>query len=199
MKKTIKKLVLDFMELLFIGTAIFIFSWFFLAEPLEVTGGSMEPTLYDKEQLIAEKVSIKFNDIQRGDILVFKNPKNTNILVIKRVIGLPNERFLISDNNVYINSKKLSEDYLRQNTMTKAKGLMEEDVEVLIPSDNYILMGDNRENSSDSRNFGTISKDLIVGRALFVYYPSENLRFLDNIDFFLSSSMVNKLNNALNF
>lgn len=198
MTKTLKKMVWDFIELLFIGTFVFVFSWFFLAEPLEVTGDSMNPTLLDKEQIIAEKVSLKFKDVKRGDIVVFKNPKNKNILVIKRVIGLPNERFLINEGDVYINGKKLTESYLDQETVTKAKGLIQQNVEVKIPNDSYILLGDNRENSTDSRNFGAISKELLFGHALFVYYPSENLRFLNNVDFFLPSRMIDKLNNAIN-
>jgi len=138
----------------------------------------MIPNFRDKEQLIAEKISININNTERGDVIIFKNINENNRLLIKRVIGLPGENLKILDGNVYINGEKLTEDYLKEGTLTTGKRILEEGPEYKIPEDSYVVMGDNREQSNDSREWGYVKKENIVGRVVLVYYPLQNFRFV---------------------
>lgn len=177
--KVIKSLIVDFLELLLISVGIVVFSWFFLAEPLEVSGDSMLPTLLNKEQIVAEKVSINFKELGRGEIAVFKSPENTNNLLIKRVIGLPNEKFKISNGKIFINGDQLIEIYLNGAVKTAGKSEIVDNQEITIPEGSYLFLGDNRENSKDSRDFGLVKEKLLVGRAILVYHPFDNFRLIE--------------------
>jgi signal peptidase I len=178
--KQLSGAIVDFFEMMIIGIGIFVLSIFFLAEPLQVTGDSMNPTLLDKEQIIAEKLTINFSEPHRGDIIVFKNPEKQNILLIKRIVGLPNERLLIDDGKIYINGGLLAETYTKNETYTVGKKTIKEGEEISIPSNSYVVMGDNRENSSDSRDFGPVNEGLLVGKAFLVFNPIENVRLISS-------------------
>ncbi len=190
--------LIDIIEVLFICGVVFFMVWLFLAELVEVTGESMEPTLQNKEQVLIEKVTLGFGEIQRGDIIVFESPETKNKYLIKRVIGLPNETLEIKQGQIYINDKNLNEPYLN-NQSTIGKETIKENTAVKLNENSYVLLGDNRENSTDSRDFGPISKDKILGKAVLVYYPISNLRIIDHVDLFLSFGVVNKLNNSAYF
>lgn len=181
-KHSIGNLILDFLELVLISAVVFIVVYFFVGQLLEVSGESMEPTLRDKERLIAEKLSIKFKELQRGDIVIFVNPKypeQNQRLIIKRVVGLPGETIQISEGKVIINDITLQEDYLPENTITAGRSALEEGASYRIAEDSYVLLGDNREHSRDSREWGAIKIDSIVGRAFFVYYPVSSARLVN--------------------
>lgn len=138
----------------------------------------MLPSFVDKEQIIAEKLSVNLSNVERGDVIIFKNPYENNRLLIKRVIGLPEEKFQILDGFVYINGERIKEDYLAPDTATKGKRLLEEGPEYKIPEDSYVVLGDNRNESNDSREWGYIKTENIVGRTVLVYYPLKNFRFI---------------------
>jgi signal peptidase I len=193
------KILLDFIELLFIGSAVFLLAWIFMAEPLEVSGDSMHPTLRNREQIVAEKVSVKFNDPKRGDIIVIKSPQNQNDLLIKRVVALPNEKLTIKENAIYINDRRLNEPYIMGNNETKGKTAIIEGEDFIVPSDSYVVLGDNRKNSTDSRHFGAVKKQLVIGKAFIVYSPLRELRLLNNVDLFAGSGFVNKFYYAFGF
>ncbi len=176
-RKDIFKLVMDFVETLVIAAGVFIFVYLFIGQLLRVTGDSMMPTFADGEQIIAEKLSVKFNPIKRGQIVIFKLPKNQERLLIKRVVGLPGENIKISGGTVFINDVKLEEPYVH-NELTTQERAMTENIEYKIQPDFYVVMGDNRENSSDSREFGPVAKDLIIGKAFMVYFPFNKIRFI---------------------
>jgi signal peptidase I len=176
--KLMKNIFVDTVEILVISIAIFALAWIFLAEPLEVTGDSMLPTLHTKEQVVAEKVSMNFGDLERQNIVVFHSPENPKILVIKRIIGLPGDVFSIIDGQVYINESKLDEDYLAEGTKTIGKDAIGNNQIISIPEGKFLALGDNRTNSTDSRDFGLVSKDALVGKAVVVYYPIENFRLI---------------------
>ena len=142
---------------------------YFIAQPFIVSGASMERTFHTGEYLIIDQVNYYFNDPQRGDVIVFRYPKDPSKFFIKRVIGLPGEGIDIQGNVVTITSKGgvrtvLSEPYIKsmaQNTtLTETLGDRE-----------YFVMGDNRDASSDSRMWGVLNKDKIVGRALLRLFP----------------------------
>lgn len=176
--KSAKDIIADLIEILIIGVAVFAIAWIFLAEPVEVTGESMYPTLLDKEQLIVEKVSMNFGEVERGDIVVFNSPEQPEILVIKRVIALPGDSVMLSEGNVILNGNTLIEDYLAAETSTRGKLKLKEGESVKVPDGTIFVLGDNRGNSTDSRDFGPISQDSIVGTAYLIYYPMNEFRIV---------------------
>lgn len=149
-----------------------------LGQILEITGDSMYPTLLNKEHILAEKVSYKFADVQRGEIIVFHSPEQNGYLIIKRVIGLPGETVTIKYGLVYINGKVLEEQYLPPGTQTEEGTQIKEGEDFKVPNNTYFVLGDNRNRSIDSRFWGIVNKNLIVGRALFVYKPITKFRLL---------------------
>jgi len=143
----------------------------FVFQPFLVQGPSMEPTFFDKEYLIVEEISYRFNGPQRGDVIVFKSPENPGDYLIKRVIGLPDERVEIKGGEVTIYNDshpagfKLNESYLPPGLMTGG------DLDVQVGSNRYFVLGDNRSVSLDSRSFGVITRQGIVGRVWFRGWP----------------------------
>ena len=141
---------------------------YFLFKPFYVKGASMEPNFFDKEYLIIDELSYRLRAPQRGEVIVFKYPNNPKEYFLKRIIGLPGERVKVSEGQVTVYNKEhpegvvLDEPYLPQDLLTVGNGLP-----VQLDENNYFVMGDNRQNSYDSRRFGPIDKSLIVGRAWF--------------------------------
>lgn len=171
--------LLDLIEISFIAVAVFVLVWAFVGQPLEITGDSMEPTLHNQEQIISEKISGNFSELKRGQIVVFKHPDRPDVLVIKRVVGLPQEKLEIKDGGVYINDNLLEEPYTK-GEVTYGSEVIHSNVNIIIPSDHYVLFGDNRSNSTDSRKWGTIPEEDIVGRGFIVFYPITNIRIIDS-------------------
>jgi len=143
----------------------------FVFQPFLVQGPSMEPSFFDKEYLIVEEISYRFKHPQRGEVVVFRSPNNPKDYLIKRVIGLPNERVMIKKGGVmiYNNSRtggfKLDELYLPPGLMTGG------DVDVQIGSNQYFILGDNRSVSLDSRSFGVVDRQSIIGRVWLRGWP----------------------------
>ncbi|HEY8546552.1 MAG TPA: signal peptidase I [Acidimicrobiales bacterium] len=150
----------------------------FFIQAFWIPSDSMEPTLHKGDRVLVNKLSYRFNDVGRGDIVVFKrpeaaqsnNPDDDIEDLIKRVIGLPGDVLKTVDGQVYINDEPLDEPYLPEGTPTLSPS--GQDVPpITIPEGHYFMMGDNRTNSQDSRYFGAIDEDLIVGRAFVRIYP----------------------------
>jgi signal peptidase I len=149
---------------------------YFAVQPYIVDGESMMPTYQNREYLLAEKITYLLGDPTRGEVIVFNYPKNPRINYIKRIIGLPNETVKIEDNVVTIVNDRnpdgfvLTEDYLPPNykTLTSAS---DGTFEKKLGNDEYFVMGDNREHSSDSREWGALPKNLIVGRSWVTLLP----------------------------
>ena len=139
-----------------------------LAQATRVYGHSMEPNLETNQRLVVEKVTYHFREPQRGDVVVLRLPDHSRELLIKRVIGLPGERVAIHDGKVFINGEPLDEPYLRQPT----RGRMDE---VLVPDRHVFVLGDNRSASNDSRTFGPVPYEAIVGRAWLSYWPPDRI------------------------
>lgn len=135
----------------------------FLAQATRVFGQSMEPNLHTNMRLVVEKVSYRMHSPHRGDIVVLRVRPGDELL-IKRIIGLPGDEVEIHDGQVYVNGEALDEPYLNQNT----RGNLAPRV---VPPLHVFVMGDNRRASNDSRSFGPVHLDNIVGRAWFSYWP----------------------------
>lgn len=133
---------------------------------------SMENTIMTSDKLIALRTSYWFNDPERGDIAIFKNPQNENEWLIKRVIALPGETVEVKDGKTYINGNKkpLSEPYIREEPN-------DDFGPITLPSDGYFVMGDNRNHSGDAREWFTpyVKRNKILGKAWFRYFPSFKL------------------------
>ena len=176
--KSISIILLDFFEFSLIGAVVFMIVYVLVGQLMEVSGDSMLPNFHNKEQVIAETVSTKMGKIQRGEVVIFKHPSEPGKLLIKRVIGLPNETIKISSGSIYINNSQLSEKYLSNGIKTKGKASIQNDMEYKIASNAFIVLGDNRPNSSDSRDFGAVPAENVMGRPLLVWYPLKDIKLI---------------------
>ena len=148
----------------------------YVGQRTEVVGSSMYPTLHDGDNLLVDKISYRFTDIERFDIIVFEYQHEENVYYIKRIIGLPGETVQITDGNIYINGELLEEDYGYE--MMESAGLAAEPV--TLGENEYFVLGDNRNDSTDSRDprVGNITRDIIVGKAFVRIYPFDAIGFL---------------------
>ncbi len=138
----------------------------FLIVNATVPSSSMETTIMTDDRIIGNRLSYLVGDPQRGDIIIFKNPDDKSVLYIKRLIGLPGERVEIRDNTVFIDGQALDEPYLNVDTFGEFGPYM-------VPEGAYFMMGDNRNDSADSRYWTNtyLYRDDIVGKAVFRYWP----------------------------
>lgn len=137
---------------------------------VRVENVSMKPTLLPDERLLVNKLAYRFGEVKRGDIIVFHFPANPSEDYIKRVIGLPGDLVQIRENKVYVNGKELSEDYIAAPVMY--------DGEWVVPPDSLFVLGDNRNQSSDSHSWGFVPMKNVIGKALVVYWPLDKVKFL---------------------
>lgn len=145
---------------------------FFVAEPFIVSGSSMVPNFHDREYLVVNKLSYRLHDPVRGDVIVFRYPKDTSQYFIKRIIALPGEKVKIQNGKAYVfnaehpDGSALNEPYLSNQDITFGK-----DEEITLGTDQYYVMGDNRLASSDSRVWGILPKRDIIGTAWLRVFP----------------------------
>ena len=130
---------------------------------IRVDGSSMVPTLNNGQFVMVNRLVYKFNDPEHGDIVVFDYPRDPDQEYIKRVIGLPGDTVTLRNGHIYINGQQLDEPYIVATTRTTG--------EWKVPGDHLFVLGDNRNNSQDSRNFGFVSMENLIGKAIFIYWP----------------------------
>ena len=145
----------------------------FLYQPVKVEGTSMMPRLGNDDRLFVNKFVYHFQTVKRGDVVVFYYPRDTQKSYIKRVIALPGDDLRIDDGRVYVNGSLVPEPYV----LSQYRDSRSLDEEVL-PPDEYFVMGDHRSISSDSRDFGPVPRNLIYGKAAYVYWPTEDMGFV---------------------
>lgn len=170
----------EFFETLVIFGAIFAALYLFVAQFHKVSGNSMIPTMHNGDYLITEKVSYRFRNPKDGEIIVLKNPRDESQDFIKRIIAIPGDTIQISNKMIFLNGQPLQEDYLPPGTPTPAGAFLTEGTLVKVADNQYFVIGDNREHSSDSREWGPVTKEEIVGKALFRYYPIQAIGLLTN-------------------
>jgi signal peptidase I len=154
---------------LLIAAAASVFIITFLYQPVRVEGTSMLPRLEDQDRLFINKFVYRFEAIERGDVVVFHYPRDPEKSYIKRVIALPGDRLRIDRGQVWLNGKRLSEDYVPEEYRDSVSL-----AEMIVPEDTYFMMGDHRCISSDSRTFGPVERSLIYGKAVFVLWPARD-------------------------
>lgn len=169
---------IEFIETVVVFGAIFAALYLFVAQFHKVSGNSMVPTMHTGDYLITEKISYRFRQPKKGEIVVLKNPRDESQDFIKRIIAIPGDNLQISNKTVYLNGELLQEKYLSPGTTTKSGAFLTEGALIKVGSNQYFVFGDNRDHSSDSREWGPVTKEEIVGRALFRYYPIDSLGLL---------------------
>lgn len=168
--KRIVNFVMDILETVVFVGSLFIVLYLFVLSPHQVRGSSMDDTFHTGEYILTSKISYKFGSPKRGDVIVFKSPKNPDIDFIKRIVGLPGDTILIKDTQVLVNGNILDEKYIRDKTNIPG-GFIQDGVAVTVPGGYLFVMGDNRPNSEDSRRFGFIPITDIIGKVFFRYFP----------------------------
>ncbi len=163
--------LVDFIQTLVVFAAIGTAVYLYVAQPHKVSGSSMFPNFHDGDYIITDKLSYRFAEPKRGDIVVFKNPRDQSQDFIKRIIGLPGNRVKIENNRVVLNGSQLSEPYLQPSVVTEPGAFLKEGEEVIVPENELLVFGDNRTRSSDSREWGYITKQEIIGKVLVRYWP----------------------------
>ena len=161
-KSGFARFIVDVFETIILSLVLFL-AINAISARIRVDGYSMEPTLRSGEFVIVNKVAYKLGEPARGDIVVFRFPKNPEQEYIKRVIGLPGDEISVRNGMVYVNNIPLEEGYIKSPPAYVGNWT--------VPEDALFVLGDNRNNSSDSHNWGPVDMDLVIGKAVFVYWP----------------------------
>jgi signal peptidase I len=192
-KKSTSGSIIEFVTIVAVALGLALGIQAFIVKPYRIPSGSMEPTLAIGQRVLVDRVSKHFTDFHRGDIVVFKPPKGADSEVqcgnpnkppdqacdkptpeksdtnfIKRIIGLPGDRLKVIRGRAYIDGKQLNEPYIRPDASCP---ICNEPREITIPPGHFFMMGDNRGESDDSRDWGPVPKGWIIGKAFFTYWP----------------------------
>lgn len=170
-------LLFDLVQTLVIAGAIFVVIYAFLFRPYQVNGHSMDPTFENGEYVLTNLISLRISDLKRGDIIVFVAPPDEEKDYIKRIIGLPGDRVKLLAGDVYVNGQKIDQtSFLGPGVRTNGGSFLGEGDEVIVPENQYFAMGDNRDFSSDSREWGFVPKEKVIGKSFVVYWPLNHTR-----------------------
>lgn len=171
----VKAYLIEFFQTLAVCLVIGILIYWLVAQPHKVSGVSMMPNFHNNDYIITNKIGYRLYPPKRGDVVVLNNPKDLSEAFIKRIIGLPGEKIRVQNGHVYINGEKLNEPYLAADLLTAPGAFLSEGNEVAIPQGDYIVIGDNRPQSLDSREWGYAPREDIIGQVFFRYWPKETL------------------------
>lgn len=165
-------IVYEFVESFVISASVFVVVYLFLMQPHQVKGSSMYPTFKDKEYLLTDKVTYRLRGPRDGDVIVFKAPINENFDFIKRIIATPGQTVSLNDGSVYVDGKKLDEFYLPPEYTTVPGQFLHDGESYTVQDGEVMTFGDNRDHSSDSRDWGPVPYRNIVGKVFFRYWPA---------------------------
>ncbi|NWF64458.1 MAG: signal peptidase I [Chloroflexi bacterium] len=166
-----KRFLLDIVETLVLAVILFV-GINALSARVRVDGFSMLPTLEDGEFVLVSKLSYTFGDFERGDIIVFHFPLNPEEELVKRIIGLPGDKVLVQSGQVYVNGNLLDEPYIHAAPLYSGEWIV---------TDGYLfVLGDNRNNSNDSKDWGLLPQENVVGKAVLIYWPPPMWGLLDH-------------------
>ena len=169
--KRIVAAIFDFLQGIVVVLALLVMVYLFIMSPQEINGASMEPNFHNGEFILTNKVLYKFRQPKRGDVVIFKSPRNKEIDYIKRIIGLPGDTVELKDNAFYVNDQKVEEPYLEPGVTIFGGSYLQEGQAISVPSGTYFVSGDNRPHSYDSREFGPIALEDFIGVAILRYWP----------------------------
>ena len=143
----------------------------FVVQAFYIPSESMEPTLEPGDRILVNKFIYNFREPKRREIIVFNYPLDPQRKFVKRIIALPGDRIKIEEGKVFINGEQLKEEYVLENSYTDF-------AEVKVPADNYFVLGDNRNNSKDSRYWGFVPEKNIVGHPFIIFWPLSRIQFM---------------------
>lgn len=176
---SIGKTIYSLIETILVALVLAIVLYLFIMTPHEVVGSSMHPTYKNGEMLMANKITYRVSEPKRGDVIIFKFSDTQDF--IKRIVGIPGDEVMIKDGKIYINNELLDESkYLQSSVITNGGSYLHEGQSITIQDNEYFVCGDNRTNSSDSREFGPITEDKIKGKAWIVYFPFTEFRIVQH-------------------
>ncbi|MCH7951389.1 signal peptidase I [Patescibacteria group bacterium] len=182
--RLIARFFLDIIETVVVAMAIFVIIYLFLIQPHQINGNSMWPNFLDGEYLLTDKFSYRFNDPRRGDVIIFRAPPSARCPLelqcdfVKRIVGLPQETITIQEGEILVNGTTLSEAYLPNETAFGTGTPGNKPFTLRLGEDEYFVLGDNRGHSSDSRGWGPVPAENIVGRAWVRYWPPQRVGFI---------------------
>ena len=161
-KPNLLSVLVDILETLLLSVVLF-FLINAVSARIKIDGSSMEPNLHHGEFVIVSKINYRFGEPERGDVVVFDFPRNITQEYIKRIIGLPGEQIRVEGGKIYINGVLLTEPYLKMEPRYEG--------EWVVPESTLFVLGDNRNNSSDSHTWGIVPMENVIGEALLIYWP----------------------------
>ncbi|MCK9265628.1 signal peptidase I [bacterium] len=167
----------DWLKSLIWAVSIALIIRFIFIGNFRIPSSSMYPTLKIGDRLLSNNIIYKIRPPKRGEVVIFKYPEDPKRDFVKRLIGLPGERLQIKEGSIYINDEKITDGTIGE-IYYYSLGYFEENEEIQIPKSNYFVLGDNSINSKDSRYFGFVSSDKMVGKALFIYWPPWRMGFI---------------------
>ncbi len=174
-REEIRQTVAEIIKIFIIATVVILPIRYFLIQPFYVKGASMEPNFHENEYLIIDKIAPRFEPYKRGEAIVFLYPPTDHRYLIKRLIGLPGERVVITHQEIYIYNKDHLDGFQLDEKAYNPYLLRDQDVDITLHDDQYFVLGDNRPVSFDSEYFGPINKDQITGRVFFRGWPIERI------------------------
>lgn len=184
----IANIILEFVQSIVLALSVFVLLYLFVAQPNQIDGRSMDSNFTNGEYIITDKLTYKFREPKRGEVVVFKAPSTepcaeNECEYIKRIIALGGDRIKVEKGNIYLNGELLEQNFLDSHIKSDPGQFLQEGIEKTIENGFYICMGDNRPYSRDSREFGVIAKQDIVGRAVFKYWPIGSVGIIPKVSF----------------
>jgi signal peptidase I len=175
--RKIYTILVDLFETIVIAGGIFVVIYAFLFRPYQVNGESMMPNFHNGEYILTNLITLRIKDIKKGEVVVFKAPADHDKDYIKRILGLPGDTVMIQEGKVYINGVVVDEsEYLAPTLLTSNGNFMRPNQTVTVPDGHYFVLGDNRNASSDSRDWGFVPEKDIVGKSMVVYWPPSEFK-----------------------
>ena len=179
-KGQVKEFIWETLKVIIISLVIIIPVRYFLIQPFYVKGASMEPNFYDQEYLIIDEISYRFSEPQRGDIVVFRYPYDRSQYFIKRIVGLPDEIIRLEDGKITIINNQFPDGFVLDESLYLPNVFTQGQVDTRLEFNQYYILGDNRSSSLDSRSFGPILRDDIIGRTWIRGWPFNRITVFNN-------------------
>ncbi|MBI4097283.1 MAG: signal peptidase I [Candidatus Levybacteria bacterium] len=172
---------IDTLQTILLAASVFLVIYMFLFRPFQVSGQSMFPTFHDKEYILTNLIGLRFEDPKKGDVIVFRAPTDPDKEFIKRVIAVPDDTVELRDGSVYVNGELLDESiYLNSSVKTYGGSFLTDGEVAIVPEGQYLVFGDNRPASSDSREWGFLKKTAVTGKSFLVYWPLNKFHLVEN-------------------
>ncbi len=173
--------LIDTIQSVLLAASVFLVIYIFIVRPFQVNGASMFPNFKDRQYVLTNLIVLRFDPPKKGDVIVFKAPPDPEKDFIKRVIGVQGDTVMLRDGDVYLNGAKFDEAaYLDPSVKTYGGTFLKDGDSITVPTDEFFVMGDNRPYSSDSREWGFVKKDEVIGKSFFRYWPPSDMGLIKN-------------------